>query len=158
MLVLGFRTSPTEVRYAMLYIDGENVAFMNAESENRLKFPSNLVDSDNHMNNASEKLNWLHNEVDRILRQNPEVQKIVIKASEFGQREKISSRFSSFMEGVIVNVAGQRSVPIDIKTYASIGTRRTGVKAFAAGKAGQSQTGWNEQMADAVAAAWSGRR
>ncbi len=157
MLILGVRTSPTEIRYAILEIDGDVVKFINAGGENRLKIPNGLIDSDNPMANVSEKLNWLHNEIERVLRQNPEVEKIIIKASEFGLREKANSRLSSFMEGVILNVAGQKSIPVELKVYKSLGTKRCEVKTFASSKAGQSVTGWNEQMADAVAAAWIGR-
>lgn len=117
MFVLGIRTAPKEVRYALLECDGNNTAvFKNASEEHRLKFPNNMA-------TPEEKLPWLHEEFERIFRQNTDIQKVAIK------------------------------------TYASMGTRRGGVKSFAEGKIQEtSNTGWNEQMADAVAVAWSERR
>ncbi|MAI62037.1 MAG: hypothetical protein CBB87_06045 [Micavibrio sp. TMED27] len=151
MLVLGFRTSPTEVRYALLEIDGQDATFTNANGENRLKFP-------NGMTTADQKLPWLHSECERILRQNQNIEGVVIKTSEYGRRSETANvRLATYMEGVLINLAGQKNIPLSVKTYASLGTSRSAVKAFAAAKAGQSQTIWNEQMADAVAAAWAGR-
>ena len=60
------------------------------------------------------------------------------------------------MEGIVINLAGQKNIPITIKTYSSLGTKRASVRSFAESKVGQqSQTGWNEQIADAISAAWS---
>lgn len=151
MLVLGVRTSPTEVRYALLEINGLNATFTNSNGENRLKFP-------NDMTMADQKLPWLHSEFERILRQNQNIAGIVIKTSEYNRSETANARLATYMEGLLINLGGQKNIPVLIKTYSSLGTRRAAVKAFAEAKAGQSQTGWNEQMADAVAAAWSGRQ
>ena len=151
MKTLGIRTSPKEIRYALLDVDGQDVTFLNADSENRLKFP-------NDMTAIEQKLSWLCSEFERILRQNTDIENIVIKTSEYNRTENSNARFATYAEGVLLTLAGQKNIPISIKIYSALGTRRSGVKAFAAGKAGQTQTLWNEQMADAVAAAWSGRR
>ena len=42
MQVLGIRAAPKEVRYAILENDLGEIRFINADSENRLHFPSRL--------------------------------------------------------------------------------------------------------------------
>jgi len=152
MLVLGIRTAPKEVRYALLECDGNSAVFTNSSEENRLKIPNN-------MSNPEEKLPWIHDEFERIFRQNTEIEKIAIKTSEYSRSESKAARLATYMEGVVINLAGQKNIPITIKTYTSLGTRRGGVKSYAEAKVQcTSDTVWNEQMADAIAVAWSERR
>ena len=40
MMILGIRTSPTTVRYAVLDYNGATVSLVNAASENKLDFPA----------------------------------------------------------------------------------------------------------------------
>ena len=90
MLILGVRTSPTEVRYAILDCNRQTAAFVNAAEENRLKFPKNMTGPD-------EKLPWLHTEFERIFRQNLNIEKIVIKTSEYNRSETANARLATSM-------------------------------------------------------------
>jgi hypothetical protein len=96
--------------------------------------------------------------LDRVLRQYPGIERIVIKANEFGRGgEKVSSREAAYFDAVVLMTAGTRQLPVDVKLYRTIGTRRNEVKSFAETNVGATNRYWNEQMADAVSAAWSGR-
>ena len=149
MLVLGIRTAPKEVRYALLKCDGKNTAvFKNAREENRLIFPKDMT-------KPEEKLPWLHEEFIRIFRQNIGINKVAIKTSEYFGRESVSTRFVAYSESIVINLAGQKRIQLFIDNYASIGTNRREVKSFAASKIKEKNIArWNEQMADAVAVAW----
>ena len=73
MSVLGLRASSAEIRYAILEKDVKNnIIFKNRNGENRLKYPSTC-------NLLSDKIAWVKYELDRILRTNPDISKIVIK-------------------------------------------------------------------------------
>lgn len=150
-MILGVRTAPTTVRYAVLDWDGTTASFVNADKENKLDFPSDCQ-------NIEQKLHWLQQELDRVLRQHPGVKKIVIKANEYGRGgEKAASREAAYFDAVVLMVAGKKPLPVEMKLYRTIGTRRNEVKAFAETNVRRTSRYWNEQMADAVAAAWSGR-
>jgi len=150
-MVLGIRTSPTTIRYAVLDCSGTAVSLVNANSENKLDFPA-------HCQSIEQKLYWLHQELNRVLRQYPNIERIVIKANEYGQGgEKASSREAAYFDAVVLMTAGTRQLPVDVKLYRTIGTRRNDVKSFAKANVGVTNHYWNEQMADAVSAAWSGR-
>ena len=151
MLILGVRTSPTIVRYALLDWDGQSANLVNTNDENKLIFPADCQ-------RIEQKLHWLYQEMERVLRQHPDVQQIVIKANEFGRGgESSTTRESAYLDAIIFMIAGQRSLPIDVKLYRSIGTRRDEVMTFAENNVGVTGRNWNVQMADAVAAAWFGR-
>ena len=151
MLILGLRAAPKEVRYALIDWDGQTARFVNADGENRLKFPRG-------MEKPEEKLSWFYGELERIHRQNPSIAKIVIKTNEFNRRggESGASRQAAYLDAVILTMAGKKTIPVSLKLYAALGTRRDSVEAFAEEKVGRCSTSWNEQMADAIAAAWSG--
>lgn len=151
MMILGIRTSPTTVRYAVLDCNGAAVSLVNADSENKLDFPADC-------RSIEQKLHWLHQELDRVLRQYPGIERIVIKANEYGRGgEKASSREAAYFDAVVLMTAGTRQLPVDVKLYRTIGTRRNEVKTFAETNVGATNRYWNEQMADAVSAACSGR-
>lgn len=151
MMILGVRTSPTTVRYAVLNCNGAAVSLVNADSENKLDFPADC-------RSVEQKLYWLHQELDRVLRQYSGIERIVIKANEYGRGgEKATSREAAYFDAVVLMIAGTRQLPVAVKLYRTIGTRRNDVKTFAATNVGTTNRYWNEQMADAIAAAWSGR-
>jgi len=151
MMILGVRTSPTTVRYAVLEHNGTTISLINSDSENKLDFPADC-------RSIEEKLHWLHQELSRVLRQYPDIERIVIKANEYGRGgEKAASREAAYYDAIILMTAGARQLPVDVKLYRTIGTRRIDVKTFAQANVGTSNRYWNEQMADAVSAAWSGR-
>lgn len=149
MQILGVRTSTTMVRYAILEWDGLTAKLLNAAKENRLEFPADKTES-------AQKLHWLYQELERVLRQNPSVEKIAVKANEYGRGgEKASSREAAYFDAVVLMIAGQKALPVKTFLYKSMKTKRDDVKAFAASIVEVTTTYWNEQMADAVAAAWA---
>jgi len=151
MQILGIRTAPGKVRYAVINWNGTTASLVNSKTENKLNFPADC-------RNIEQKLYWLLQELERILRQSPGIGKIVIKANEYGRGgEKSASRKAAYFDAVVLMVAGKKPLPVDVKLYRTIGTRRNEVKTFAQAKVGSTTRYWNEQMADAVAAAWSGR-
>jgi hypothetical protein len=151
MKILGIRTSPSTVRYAILEWDGEVARFINTNGENKLDFPSGFDE-------VGKKLDWLYKELERIFRQTPNIDRIVIKASEYGRGgETAASRQAAYFDAIVYMSAAQRAIPCTSVLYRSIGTRRADVKTYAEEHVGPSSSHWNEQMADAIAAAWSGR-
>ena len=150
MVILGMRTSPQEIRYAILDIQQDGSAkLLNGESENRLKFPA-------AHNTIEKKLWWFYQELERIVRQNASIEKIMIKSNEFTGKDSNATRAASYIDGVIYTYAGKMDIPTDTKTYRAIQTRRNEVKEFAEKNVGKTKTNWNEQMADAVAVAYVG--
>lgn len=151
MMILGIRTSPTTVRYAVLDCNEAGVSLVNANSENKLDFPTNCQ-------GIEQKLHWFYQELERVLRQYPGIERIAIKTNEFGRGgERASSREAAYLDAVVLITAGSRQLPVNVKLYGQIGTRRDDVKRFAEAKVQATTRYWNEQMADAVSAAWSVR-
>jgi len=149
MQVLGIRTSLTTVRYAILDFSGERIEFVNKSDENKLDFPAAF-------SRPEEKISWLYSEFDRIFHQYPDVELVVIKQQEYGNALTKSGYYSALLDGIIHFIVAQKQKPIESKFYTSIGTKRAEVKSFVEEKVGKSKTYFNEQMADAIAAAWSG--
>lgn len=151
MMVLGVRTSPSTVRYAVLDCNGTAVSLVNADLENKLDFPADC-------RSIEQKLHWFQQELERVLRQYPGIERIVIKANEYGRGgETAASREAAYFDAVVLMTAGTRQLPVAVKLYRGIGTRRNEVKTYAEINVGTTNRYWNEQMADAVSAAWSGR-
>ena len=150
MTILGIRTSTKEIRYAILdFHQDESAVLLNSESENRLRFPASH-------DTTAKKLWWFYQELERIIRQNQPIAKIMVKPSEYGGSDSIASRTASYIEGVIYTYAGKADIPIDAKTYRTMKTCRKNVKSFAENNVGKTRINWNEQMADAVAVAFVG--
>ena len=151
--VLGIRTAPSVVRYAILVKnDNGTIDFVNANSENKIDFPADC-------HTAIQKLPWLSNEVGRIFRQNPDISHVLIKASEFGRgRESAASREAAYYDAAIITQVGLLSTPIqiDVRLYRGLGAniKRENVKSIAENYIGRTEKYWNEQMADAVVAAF----
>jgi len=61
MQILGMRTASTCVRYAIVEWDGQTATLVNAGAENKLDFPADSQE-------IAQKLLWLHDELERILR------------------------------------------------------------------------------------------
>jgi len=151
MKILGIRTSPSTVRYAIIDWDGHTARLTNASTEHKLDFPADKT-------TTAAKLHWLHEEITRILRQNSGVNRIAIKCNEFGRGgESSSSREAAHLDAAGLIVAGEKSLPVEMFVYRSIGTKRNEVKAFAEANVGKVTPYWNEQIADAIAAAWASR-
>ena len=150
MKVLGLRTSPSSIRYAVLECDSTAVTFINANGENKINYPPGITD-------LYKKLQWLHQELDRVIRRHPSIEVILIKVNEFGRGgESGVSRESAYLDAIGLLVAAEHNLPAETKLYRSIGTKRAEVKSFAETRVGKSEKYWNDQMADAVAVALSG--
>ena len=148
-MILGIRTSTKAVRFAILEQQGSTISLINANSENMLTFPASYQ-------KIEQKLNWLFNELERILRQHPDINKIVIKTNEYAPgREQAKSREAAYYDSVILLIAERKQLPVSLKVYKSIGTKRAEVKNFSSTKVGSTSNHWDEPMADAVAAAWT---
>lgn len=151
MQILGIRTSSTCVRYAIIEWDSQSASLVNAATENKLDFPADRQE-------ISQKLQWLFSELERIYRMHPDISKVAIKINQFGT-EKMVNRFSTHMDGVVMLSALQNGKTADTFLYANMqqGMSSKKVQAFAETNVGRSDKYWNAQMADAVAAAWTGR-
>ena len=151
MQVLGIRTSPKTIRYAILDWDGKTSVFVNADKENKINFPAKIQ-------TPEKKVSWLFNEFERILRQHPDVESVTIKSNEYSRgRESGSSREAAYLDGTILLASEINQKKVVMKLYKTMKTKRDDVKAFAEKNVGLSSQNWDERMADAVIAAWSSR-
>lgn len=148
MKILGIRNSAKQFRYAVLFWDGENTLLLNADTENLIKMPVGIKE-------YTQKLHWLYQEIDRIVRQNPDISCIALKSNEYGRGETASLRLAAYLDAVVYLVAGQHNLPLTSKLYRQIGTNKSSVVKFSEDNVGKTQSNWNGQMADAVAVGWS---
>jgi hypothetical protein len=149
MQILGIRTAPSSVRYAIIEWDGHSARMLNSASEHKLDFPADK-------SNIAAKVHWLREELLRILRQNPQIDRIAIKTNEYSRRgETSASREAAHLDAAALIVAGEKSLQVNMLLYTYIGTKRVEVKTFAETNVGRADPYWNEQIADAVAAAWA---
>lgn len=85
MKVLGIRIDPQKPRYAVVEKDGDDFVLLNADGESRLVFPANL--------DAPEKrANWLYRELERIIHDHPDIEKICVKTNEYTQNDTKAKR------------------------------------------------------------------
>lgn len=151
MQLLGIRTSPKSIRYAVLDFEGQEVIFLNADTENKIDFPAEIQTSE-------KKVRWLFDEFQRILRIYPEVKCVTIKTNEFTPgRESGSSREAAYLDGTILLASELNQKTVVTKLYKTMNTKRNDVKELAEQKVGRSSLYWDVQIADAVIAAWSSR-
>lgn len=151
MQILGIRTASTCVRYAIVEWNGQTASLVNSATEHKLDFPANRQE-------IPQKVQWLYSELERIYRMYPDISKVAIKMNQFGT-EKMANRYSTHMDGVVMLSALQNGKTADTFLYANMqqGMSSKKVQAFAETNVGRSDKYWNPQMADAVAAAWTGR-
>jgi len=151
MQILGIRTAPSTVRYAIIEWDGHSASMLNSTGEHKLDFPADK-------SNIATKVHWLREELLRILRQNPRIERIAIKTNEYSRRGETSAcREAAHLDAAALVVAGEKALPVKMLLYTSIGTKRDEVKTFAETNVGRADPYWNEQIADAVSAAWATR-
>ncbi len=151
MKILGIRTAPKQVRYALVEYDGTTCTLQNASTENILKIPAAITRSE-------EQLYWVKNELSRILRQNPDVSIVALKAPEFTGRQNSSSRVGDYLDAMVLLAAAEAGKTIVTKIYSQMSTKRSEVETHAEHRVGKTSNGWNPQMADAVAVAWTARQ
>lgn len=148
--LLGIRTAPTQLRYALIEVDDGNCSLVNSNSESLIKVPAG-------MNDFSEMLSWQKDEIDRIIRQNQDVEKILLKIGEYGRSDTKSSRLAAYFDAVVILAAKEANIPVQTKIYNQLATKRNQVKGHAEERVGRTEKYWNEQIADSIVAAWSGR-
>lgn len=151
MKILGIRTAPQQIRYAMIGIDGNTCTFLNAYSENSLKLPATITSNET-------QLKWVKDELSRIIRQNTDITKIALKVPEFAGSKTSTSRLGDYLDAIVLLTAAESGIPIITKLYNQMATKRADVKRHAEERIGKTSTGWNDQMADAVAVAWTARK
>lgn len=151
MKVMGIKASSADVRYAVLEKSGSgNIIFCN-HNENRLLFPKALTTD-------SKKLAWFFNEFDRLMAIH-KVCKVVIKLPESGRMETNASRFSHYLDAMMLFGAERHNPPITSLgvQYRMLHTRSADVCNFVRSKGiPETPSYWNTAMGDAIAAALFG--
>jgi len=151
MKILGIKTSPSVIRYAIVAWDGNVATLLNAAGENRLRFPATHT-------TIPMKLIWLQDELDSILRATPGIERIAIKTNEYApRRESGNSREAAYYDAVAFMTAGRKALPIEQYLYSQLATKRDQVMAAAEHAVGCTKVNWDEQMASAVLAAYTFR-
>lgn len=148
-MVIGFRVSTQEIRFALLEKEGNEIVFINRENENRLKYPATI-------NSIEDKLLWVKSEIDRILRINDNISKIIIKTNEFAGTENLSKRETAYVDAIILLCAKEHNIPVEKKLNSQIGSSATKAKEYAEKRVGKTDKYWNNTMADAILAAYRG--
>lgn len=151
MTVLGFRADPSAPRYALVRKDGAGFVLVNGDAETKLSYPASV-------SSAVDKTGWLYREIERIFRDNPGITRVVIKTNEYTQSDSKAKRESAYAEAMLLLYCAQHQVPIDVKSYASLGTNSGSVKEHAEARVARTAKYWDAKMADAVIAAWNGAR
>jgi len=147
--ILGIRNATKQFRYSLVLWDGQSASLLNSSTENLIRMPVGIEE-------VSEQLYWLYQELNRVIRQNSDIAYIALKPNEYGRgSESANSRTAAYFDGAVHLVAAQNKIPVICKLYRQIGTKRDQVLQFAEDKVGKTQSNWNEQIADAVAVAWS---
>ncbi len=148
MSIIGVRASSQEIRYAILNKDDDGtIVFVNQASENRLKYPANI-------DGIADKLQWVKNEIDRILRQNHEVDKIVLKMNEYAGVENASKRETTYVDAVLLLCAVEHGIPIERKLNTQISSTASKAKELAEYRVGRTNNYWNNTIADAILSAF----
>lgn len=151
MKVLGIRVDPQKTRYALVEYDGTVFTLLNASTESRLSYPADVSEPD-------EKVDWLYRELERVLHENPDIEKVCLKTNEYTQSDNKAKRESAYLEGAVLLFCRQKGLPVTVKIYASLATRSADVKHHAEQRIGRTTKYWDTKMADAVIAAWNGAR
>lgn len=151
MKILGIRNAPQQIRYAIVESHGGVCSLLNGEGETLIKKPIHIEDVGRH-------LLWVKDELERVIRQNPDLDVIALKTPEFQGSKTSASRHGDYLDAVVLLVASQAGIPVVSKLYSQMSTRRADVLRNAEERVARTAKHWNEQMADAIAVAWSARR
>ena len=149
MKAIGIRVDPKGARYAIVEYDGASFTLLNANDESRLRYPANVA-------TPAEKVDWLYRELERVLRDHNDAEKVCIKTNEYTQNDSKAKRESAYLEGVVLLFCAQKNLLSEVKIYASLGTKSGNVKAHAEQRVGKTIKYWDTKIADAVVAAWNG--
>ncbi|WP_369283984.1 hypothetical protein [Oscillibacter sp. GMB15532] len=153
MAIIGIRASSQEIRYAILdKNENGEIVFVNQNTENRLKYPAN-VDA------VEDKLHWVKSEVDRILRQNEGIEKIILKMNEYAGTENSSKRETTYVDAVLLLCAIENGIQIERRLNSQISSTAAKAKELAERRVGRTENYWNNTIADAILAAfWEMRK
>ena len=153
MQVIGIRASAKEIRYAILdKVTDADIVFVNKDEEHCLRYPATVQ-------TIEDKLHWVKQEFDRILRQHTSIGKIIIKMNEYAGTENGAKRETSYIDAVILLVAAEKNILVERKLYSQIGTTSRQTKEHAESRVGKTEKYWNTTMADALNCAfWEIRR
>lgn len=154
MTVLGIRSAPSVIRYAIVSLqDDGSIAFRNAQNENKISFPADYT-------TPCQRIPWLANEIARIIHQNNDIDRMIIKIAEYGGNDSTSSREIAYNDAIAIYQARIQHPPIEVvtKTYQGLGNNinRDSVQSIAERIVGRTNRYWNTQIADAIVAALYG--
>ncbi|TCB60325.1 hypothetical protein [Acinetobacter terrae] len=148
MKVIGFRSGSKSIRFAILEKNGENISLINSDKENELKIPITIKSEE-------DQIDWVYCEIERILRQNSNTDKIVVKMAEFTRSDTKVKRLISYFDAVILLNAKKANKEVTTKLYSQIGIKRMDVKEKSEAICGKTKQKWDEQIADAIYVAYS---
>jgi len=150
MSVIGMRASAQEIRYAVLKYDSAtgNVILVNKDTENRIKYPATI-------NSIEDKLYWAKSEIDRIIRINPDVDKMYIKMNEYGT-ENAARRETTYIDSIFLLSAKEHNIPVIRKLNSQISSNASKAKEYAEYRVGKTEKYWNNTIADAILVAYWG--
>jgi len=151
MKVLGFRGDPKAPRYAVLSENGGQYTFENASSDNRLTVPASIGEESD-----AEHVAWIYHEILRIFDEHPDIKKVMIKGNEFTQQDTKAKRRSAYNDAAVLLACALRNIAVEVKIYASMGTKGSETKHHAETRVGKTEKYWDNKMADAVNVAWWG--
>jgi len=146
MKILGIRNSPTKIRFCIIDGDLTTYVFTNQNGENKIDMPKSLK-------TEAEFYQWVKSEFKRVFDKYGPFDHMAIK-----QNENIPTRYSSvrpimFLDCLATMVAIENNTPFSSHIYNSIGTKSKEVVSFVESKVNKSNSNWDTQMADAIAAA-----
>lgn len=149
MSTLGLRASAQEIRYAILEnnVDG-SISFVNQTTENRIKYPATIE-------TVEDRLHWVKSEIDRILRVNPNIERIYIKMNEYGT-ETSAKRETTYIDSIFLLSAKEHNIPIKRRLNTQIGSTSSKAKEYAETRVGKTDKYWNNSIADAILVAYWG--
>lgn len=150
MAIMGLRASAQEIRFAILdKDDNDNIVFQNKDSENRLKYPATI-------DKIEDKLYWVKSEIDRILRINPQIEKIIIKMNEYSGVENGAKRETAYIDAIFMLAAKEHNIVVERKLNSQIASSSSQAKEYAERRVARTNKYWNNAMADAILVAYWG--
>lgn len=152
MTVLGIRISKSLIYYAILSNEDGNIRFVNQNLENRLAFPAGI-------DMLGRKISWLIQEMNRIYRDHTNIELVVIKEGEYISKESKVKRERAALEGGVHYWCYQNQIKVCSKINNAIRDfSREGAKSFFEDRSFRTNKYWNDEMVDALSAAWSMRK
>jgi hypothetical protein len=102
-LILGIRTAPQLARFALVKFDDAGICTLqNRSSENLIRTPAGFEED------IAGHLNWMYEEIRRILRQNPSVSRLALKVPEYTQSSNAASRRRHYLDASVQLAATRR--------------------------------------------------